>query len=601
MDNVLRRKMLQPSIISSTGVTTAINIPKAPQAPKAPSTLPLSFSSTETPPPAPTTKTIALPLPPLPQSTNKTTKIDHHKLANEHFVAKRYHEATEHYKLALETLDSNNNLCATLNSNLSATFLRLHRYQEATVAARAAVNIGTAVNIAATPKAYYRLMKGLEGQRLLPEAIAVGLRALDILDEMAANETNGIGIDNCSDSERVDKKDTASSTVATPSATPSATSSTLQSRTTILSLLEHLHAQTVGKTKTANDAALLSTSSSSLSSNSEQSNVTLEKQRLEKSEELSRRILGLGVYASINEDGKENNNVGPASETSRVSVVNRDSMDRGARIAHPDAFVSLNLKELQLKLKGYKLYFDTTTFQVSIGDFGDFGKIVNDTDPTKTNATNASIVVRKGDSMYTDMSPLIIRNQKNLKFDASGLDQAACLMFQALFAPNQRIDAATAPKAMQLFSTRVKHLFQFFSTIKDTDSTVGNPFDIQNRAVFNTFAQEMACTGMGSDRMACVRHYCGLQGNTSNNPLSIILRCLHCVRRALQPFQDPVDGSFGLALSVGCPIVAASHGMEATVGFQIEQSVDGHDVCQYVATKDLHKGDLLKCVWVGQL
>ena len=175
--------MLQPTTISSEGDPTTH--PKAPSTETSSLPLPPSNDDDDAPPPAPQTKVAAPPLPPPSAAqASTTTTTDHHQLANKHFVAKRYHDASVHYKAALEATTDNVALESTLHSNLAATFLRLHRYQEATVSAR------WAVNHTPTPKAYYRLMQGLEGQRLLPEAIAVGIHALDVLETFDADSSN---------------------------------------------------------------------------------------------------------------------------------------------------------------------------------------------------------------------------------------------------------------------------------------------------------------------------------------------------------------------------------------------------------------------------
>jgi len=428
-------------------------------------------------------------------------------------------------------------------------------------------------------------MKGLEGQRLLPEAIAVGLHALDVLE---ATEKSGATTTTI-DTTTITTTTTTTTTTPAPNTNSKPTptvSNALQSRLTIVSLLEHLHAQIVGKSKTASDALLLSKLSTDTVTDPSLVPSDKERSRLEKSEELSRRILGLGVYAQRDEDGKENNNVGATPEESRVNIVNHDSMEAGARIAHPDAFLPVQLKNIERRLRGYKLATDVSSGVVSV-----------------------ACDVEQGDAVYTDMSPLVIRSHA-LSFDAVGLDRAACSMFEILFSVDTKNESAeTSTTSMKKFATRVRRLFYFFTDKENTAKMqeLGNPFDPRNRAVFRNFAQEMACRGMGSDRMACVRHYCSKSKDKNQkekqNPLSVILRCLHCVRRALQPFQD-VDGSFGLALSIACPVGSAENGNEATIGFKIEQGgadASGGDIVRYLALRNLKKGDVLKAVWLGQL
>jgi hypothetical protein len=162
---------------------------------------------------------------------------------------------------------------------------------------------------------------------------------------------------------------------------------------------------------------------------------------------------------------------------------------------------------------------------------------------------------------------------------------------------------------MTLFSVRIRRLFAMYND--PNDFKIDNPFDARNRSVFRQFSQEMACSAMGSDRMSMMKHYAeSASGKQQTNPLSVILRCVRCVRRALQPFQC-ADGTFGLSLSLGCPVTCSENGKMATVGFKTETmdrvESDGDeedvsiDVVRYVATRDLKAGDVVSAVFVGQL
>lgn len=444
-----------------------------------------------------------------------------------------------HYKTALElaTVEHNLPLQGTLQSNLAATFQRLHRYQEATVAARAAVNI------APTPKAYFRLMKGLEGQRLLPEAIAVGMHAVTVINEA----------------------DSTRQTTAT---------ATAQSRSTIVALLEKLHAQTVFRPRTASDSIQHKTSAT-LTSTTPTLPSTATTTR---SEELSRRILKLGVYATVNEDGKENNNVGATAKEQRVNVINRHSMESGAKIAHPDAFVPFNAIELSKVLHMYTL------------------KLMHHQGAQAALYVAVEENVEQGQVVYTDTGPLVVHDQL-LQFDSTGIDRAACTLFEKLWSISNMVS----------FSTFVRRLFNFVpsSPTVDPKNKTTNPFAKCNRAVFREFAQEMACRGMGTDKMTCVKHYATAAAvtdskTTYNNPLSVLLVCLHLIRSSLQPFEEG-DGKYGVTLSVGCPVVGAQTGTEATVGFKTVVQEDDSNHVQYIATRDLQKGEILSAVFVGNL
>ena len=595
----MRGRMLQPTTISSEGDPTTH--------PKAPSTetssvappLPPSNDDDDAPPPAPQTNQDQVAAPPLPPPSAAqaptTTTTDHHQLANKHFVAKRYHDASVHYKAALEATTDNVALESTLHSNLAATFLRLHRYQEATVSAR------WAVNHTPTPKAYYRLMQGLEGQRLLPEAIAVGIHALDVLETFDADSSNEERMegDDKEDEKEEEEEDAGQSVVAMVAAS--------SSRTTILSLLERLHAQTVLKTHTASDAALSKRrvqlggggGGGSEGVDEEIQEAEDARRTAARAEEMSRRILGLGPYATAGD--KENNNVGAASMESRVNVVDRNSMEKSARIAFPDAFTPVCHKEEKRRMKGYKLEYT----------------VIDGGRP----CVRVTQDVLQGEVLYTDMSPVVVRKQ-TLSFDAVGLDRAACVVFKKMFSPSsgESSDASiststtssAASNSMTLFSVRIRRLFALFND--PNDATVDNPFDEKNRQIFRPFSQEIACSAVGSDRMACMKHYAEeASGRQQTNPLSVILRVVRCILRALQPFQCS-DGTFGLSLSLGCPVACAESGKMATVGFKTEEKVveaEGEveeeevrrsiDVVRYVATRDLKAGELVCAVFVGQL
>jgi len=433
------------------------------------------------------------------------------------------------------------------------------------VAARAAVNI------APTPKAYFRLMKGLEGQRLLPEAIAVGMQAVTVIDANSHSNAS---------KEIINGADlTRQTTTAT---------ATAQSRSTIVSLLEKLHAQTVYRPRTAGDSIQHKTSVT-LTSTTPTLPSTATTNR---SEELSRRILKLGVYATVNEDGKENNNVGATAKEQRVNVINRHSMESGAKIAHPDAFVPFNAIELSKVLHMYTLKL--------IHHQGE--KQMNAPQQGAQAATNNALYVaveenvEQGQVVYTDTGPLVVHDQL-LQFDSTGIDRAACTLFEKLWSISN----------MVTFSTFVRRLFSFVppSPTVDSKNKTTNPFARCNRAVFREFAQEMACRGMGTDKMTCVKHYATVAAvtdskTTYNNPLSVLLVCLHLIRSSLQPFEEG-DGKYGVTLSVGCPVVGAQTGTDATVGFKTVVQEDDSNHVQYIATRDLQKGEILSAVFVGNL
>ena len=135
-------------------------------------------------------------------------------------------------------------LFATLQSNLAAAFVRLRRFQEATVAARAAVNAFAQTSKGSSAKAFYRLMQGLEGQRLLPEAVAVGMHAISIID---------------SATKMTDEEDEAQAQAQAETAIDTEdTTQLLASRKQLVKLLGRIHAQTVGKPNIASDSLLSS-------------------------------------------------------------------------------------------------------------------------------------------------------------------------------------------------------------------------------------------------------------------------------------------------------------------------------------------------------
>jgi hypothetical protein len=574
--SVLTGRMLQPSIISSTGKVSTADPLLPPPAPSTATSIDLPLpTTTSAPPPAPSTTstlTAAPPLPPTstttittattstiaplspPEETVSKTDIDHHRQGNECFVAKNYHGAVTQYKAALEIAlaKGNKSLQGKLQSNLAAAFLRLNRFQEATVASRAAVHLSP------TPKAYFRLMKGLEGQRLLPEAIAVGLHALDVMDENKSGSSTTMDKSDSNLRNAPTEKDVHGVNVKTEGDGDD------QSRSIILSLLERLHSQTVSKPRTAGDTVQKKNIIEYYSNNNTINNKEGSSMLSARSQELSRRILGLGVY------GKENTDVGITSMEQRVNVVNRETMENGAKLANPKAFIKFNIINYTNMLKMYNL---------SLMDHKGVVKVILEHD------------VKQGEIIFTDSTPLIIRHQ-SLTFDATGIDKATCTLFQKLFSNND-INMAS-------FSLMIRRMFAFSSLNGRSIKMISDPFSPSNRSVFRNFSQEMACIGMGTDKMASLKHFAettfsSVGSSISSNPLSVILIGLHLVRSSLQPFEE--DGAYGLTLAFGLPVIGVKKGEDATVGYKTLKN----DTVQYIATRDLKSGEALSAVCIGQL
>ena len=512
---------------------------------------------------------------------------DAHKRANEMFAGGKFHEAVPLYQSAIERCASDSataskHLFATLQSNLAATFIRLQHYQEATVAARAAVNAFAQTAAGPNAKAFYRLMQGLEGQRLLPEAVAVGMHAISIIDNVIATSH--------SPGELTEEGRAAGAGTTTDG--PSR-SQLMASRKQLVQLLERIHAQTVGKPKTASDS-LVSTAK-----------VDARSTMLARSEELSRRILGLGVYAKspdaagldVSQEGmgesgqaEKENNAGVASMESRVNVADTRFMENSAKHANPDAFAPVSLEDLQKQLHGYRLCLLSDDPSDDLGSGGD---------RKNSNATSSGIYCAKsfakGDVLFCDMSPVVVTGwgKSVAALSASdALDRGACSVLETLW-----------KRSVLGFSLAVRRLFAFYPPNAARAQALSNPFAPENRAVFRDFSQELACQSFGSDNMSCLKNYASqLQGSTSSgNPLAAILLCLHCIRHALQPFRIGQDDA-GLVVALGCPVRPANAAAGATVTFEVDHAESLEScVVRLVAARDIEEGSELLALFLGTI
>lgn len=534
---------------------------------------------------------VSVPVPPrLPTAAQNKIELqsDLHERANSEFASGNYHKAAGLYKQAISAVDGDKHTLATLQSNLAATFVRLHRYQEATVAARAAVNTFGATPDISTAKAFYRLMQGLGGQRLLPEAVGVGMRAIQIVDSAISESEKGTT--NVNDKGEVAAQ---SGDVKTSSA------QLMACRRQLVKLLERIHTQTVGKPKTAGDSLLVPSidvsSTAADGQGSDPFDDTKGRSRLiARSEELSRRILGLGVYSNSgvptdSSDGNQvekENNAGIASAESRVNVVDMRYMEESAMKAHPEAFAPVLLGSIRKQLRGFKLRL--------LSDDAD----ANTRHPHGIFCTTD---VSKGEVLYCDLSPVVAQDwgASVASLSASdALDRGACDVLQKLW--NRSIIG---------FGIVVRRLFTFYAPSSDVACKLANPFAPENRAVLRNFSQELACQSFGSDNIACLKNYAGnLTEAASGNPLAAILLCLHCIRRALQPFRKlssvNSDGGAqqdaGVALSLGCPVRHSGTAVDATVSFEVDCCQD--DPCvRIIAARDMHEGSELKAFFVGRV